>query len=130
MLTTYVHVPTGQTDFICPKCQALDATDDLKSPDEMDKAIAELEAISKNLESIISRMPEMPDVPKGLESFAFTPLSMYKSVQESLAALRTRRVELMTRQGSTERLNYELRQAVERGDFEEAAKIRDALTGK
>jgi protein-arginine kinase activator protein McsA len=126
-LVTYIHAQTGKTDLICGRCQAKDAANGYKTVAELDSAILKYEKIGSDLEDLIASGIEMPDVPKGLESFAHSPLTMFRDVQFSLAALRTRRVELMTHQDSSQRLNYELKKAIENSDYEKAAKIRDAM---
>ncbi|MFN0035523.1 MAG: hypothetical protein ACKVUS_10675 [Saprospiraceae bacterium] len=129
-LTTYINAATGQASYICSKCQAAQAASEVSTPEELDEMISEYEELAEKAERIIKAQPEMPEIPQGLASLAFTPLSLYEGIQSALAELKTRRMELITRASSEERLKYELKKALEEEDYEKSARIRDELAEK
>jgi protein-arginine kinase activator protein McsA len=126
-LVTLINAQTRKTEFICGKCQSHDAVSMYKSVAELDVAILQYEKIGKDLEDLIATGIEMPEIPEGFEQFAHSPITAFRDIQLILAALRIKRVGLMTHQDSAQRLNYELNRAIEFGDYEKAAKIRDAM---
>lgn len=97
---------------------------------QLDKQIADYEDLAKKYEVMIREMPEMPELPAGLERFAMTPLSSYKSIQAVLADLRAQRMTAMTAMDSEVRLEYELKKSLAAEDYAQSAEIRDKLNKK
>jgi hypothetical protein len=95
--------------------------------EEIDSLIEEVSEQLAILEKIIGKVPKMPAVPGGLAAFAMTPLSVYGTLQDHLAAYKTRRMKLMTEIDSQARLKYELDKAIESENFERAAELNDKL---
>lgn len=129
-LTTLVNMSTGQTSYLCPDCQAAMTAEQFNTPEELDEMIRGFEDLASRFENLIINTPEMPEVPPEISAFAFTPLSAYQAVQANLAKLKGRRMELLTQAGSEERLNYELKKALEAEDYEKSALLRDELKKK
>jgi len=130
MLLTTMHEQTQQTNLTCMICQmreSLPAREDLST---FDKKIEELEAMSLQFEGLIRLMPEMPKLPDGIEQFAFTPLSAYKTIQHMLAEMKCLRMEALITDDSKVRLDYELKKSLETEDYEQSAEIRDRLMKK
>ena len=124
MLTMFANISTGEKGTLCPICMRGNKTRTLK---EIDDELREYEKIEKSLAEIIQDNPKMPNIPDELASFAYTPLSAYRSTQAAIAHLKTQRMELMTQVGSKERLEYELQKAVENEDFVKAAEVKKQL---
>jgi protein-arginine kinase activator protein McsA len=97
---------------------------------QLDKEIANYEDLAKKYEEMIKEIPEMPELPAGLEQFAMTPLSGYKSIQAVLADLRAQRMAAMTEMDSEVRLEYELKKSLAAEDYAQSAEIRDKLKKK
>lgn len=97
---------------------------------QLDKQIADYEDLAKKYEEMIREMPEMPELPAGLERFAMTPLSSYKSIQAVLADLRAQRMAALTDMDSEVRLEYELKKSLAVEDYAQSAEIRDKLNKK
>lgn len=123
-LTMFANLATGEKGALCTICLRSDKS---RSIDEIDRELAEYEKLEIMYTDLIKGMPEMPDIPAGLESYAMTPLSAYKSIQAMIAHLKTERMELITQAGSKERLEYELKKSLENEDFEKAAEIKGRL---
>jgi protein-arginine kinase activator protein McsA len=122
-----LSMSTMKPSYICSKCQARESNSRQNSVEELDQRIKEFEELSLKYEKLIEQMPEMPSIPKGLESFAMTPLTQYKGIQYQLAEAKARRLELLTEKDSATRLEYELKKSLEEEDYERSALIRDAL---
>lgn len=126
-LTTFVNASSMKASFICARCQAEASAKHITDWQELDRIIGEFEGLAASIEQMIKLHPEMPEVPEALASLAFTPLSMYQDLQTSLAVYKIRRMELMTLADSDERLEYELKKAIEEENYERSAEIRDQL---
>jgi hypothetical protein len=133
-LTTTIEARTMTTQKICSVCMASGGASGKKkkklSLKRLDQEIAEYEDLARKYEQLIKDRPEMPKIPAGLESYAMTPLSNYKSIQAILADLRAQRMAAMTEMDSTVRLEYELKKSVEAEDYQQSAEIRDKLNKK
>jgi protein-arginine kinase activator protein McsA len=123
-LTMFANISTGEKGALCPICMRKDSTRSLK---ELDNELKEYEKLEKMYAELIQSSPEMPDVPDALSAYAMTPLSAYRGIQATIAHLKTQRMELMTKTGSKERLEYELKKSLEQEDFEKAAEIKNQL---
>ena len=123
-LTMFANISSGEKGALCPICMRGDKSKSLQELDEELTRYEELEVMYANL---IKDIPEMPEVPAGLEGYAMTPLSAYRGIQATIAHLKTQRMELITQAGSKERLEYELKQSLEKEDFEKAAEIKGKL---
>lgn len=71
------------------------------------------------------KRPQLPEVPKELEGVAMTSLTTYRTLQSHyLAAFKARRLEMIAATGSDQRIEYEIRQAVEAEEYERAAELK------
>jgi protein-arginine kinase activator protein McsA len=122
-----LSMSTMKPSYMCSKCQARESNSRQNSVEDLDQRIKEFEELSKKYENLIEQMPEMPSIPKGLESFAMTPLTQYKGIQYQLAEAKARRLELLTEKDSATRLEYELKKSLDAEDYERSALIRDAI---
>jgi hypothetical protein len=128
-LTTAIDAVNMVTDKLCTICLH-DLRIDTKhnnSLKKLDKNIRSLKKLARKYEALIKDHPVPVDVPVGLENFAFTPLSSYKSTLALIADLKYKRAALMTTLSSSVRLHYELKKAVRTEDFEQAAFIKQQL---
>lgn len=123
-LTVFANISNGEKGALCPICMRGNKTRTLK---EIDDELRQYEKIEKSLAEIIQSNPEMPNIPDELASFAYTPLSAYRSAQAAIAHLKTQRMELITQAGSKERLEYDLKKAVENENFVKAAEVKKQL---
>ena len=116
---------TGKSDKICASCMAVMESQQVKDLEEADRMLEEYQELSKSLESLIQKSPQID----GAESIpgAFTPLSMFKGIQTAIAELKSRRMELLTKEDGAFRLRYELKRAIEEEDYEKAEEIRKKL---
>jgi len=130
MLLTSITEQTRQSDVTCLICQVRDALRDGGNLSVFDEKIEKLEEMSGRLERLINLAPKIPDVPGGLQQFAFTPLSTYKTVQAILAELKGLRMEALTAEDSETRLKHALEKSLEAEDYERSAEIRDKLRKK
>jgi hypothetical protein len=92
--------------------------------DDADEFIAETEEQIKVMERIVSHFPQMPPAFAGIESVGMTPMSVYRTLQNCLAAYQSRRLELIQAMDSEQRLRFELDQAIKSQDYERAAEIK------
>ena len=129
MLTMF-NISKMESSTVCGKCRAKDAALHFTKLKKLDKEIAEYEKLAGMYEALISRNPEMPNVPESIQAFAMTPLTIYSEIQDFLAAFKSRRMELLTQEGSETRLKYELKKSIEKEDYERSAEIRDKLESK
>jgi len=127
-LTIYVNASSMKTNYICVTCQAVAMAKSIHNIQELDDLIKDYERMGANMEDMIKNHPaDMPEVPKGLEGLAQTPVTAYKDILLTLAELKSRRVELLIQKGGEAMLEYELKKAVETEDFEKSALLRDKL---
>jgi protein-arginine kinase activator protein McsA len=129
MLTMF-NISKMESKTICGRCRAKKSALRFTKLKKLDKEIAEYEKLAGMYEGLISRNPEMPVVPEAIQGFAMTPLTIYSEIQDFLAAYKSRRMELITQEGSETRLKYELKQSIEKEDYERSAVIRDKLESK
>lgn len=129
-MTAFVNLANLKTEVICDRCQVSRMVKNIRNIKELDEIIADYEELAKKIEDLIEQHPQMPDVPKGLEPYAQTPLTTYRGVQLGLAELKYRRMELLTKDGSEARLKYDIERALENEDYEKAARLRDQLEKK
>ena len=125
-MVTFVNADTMEADRICLSCQAKEMTTSISEIRKIDEMIAQYEELNSSYEGLIKKMPKM-EVPEGLESIAMTPLSIYKGIQATLSGLRVRKMELLAEKGSRERLEHELKEALEKEDYERSAQIKQLL---
>jgi hypothetical protein len=92
--------------------------------DDADEFIAETEEQIKIMERIISQFPQMPQGFEGIESVGMTPMSVYRTLQNCLAAYRSRRLELFQAMDREQRLRFELDKAIKAEEYERAAEIK------
>ena len=123
-LTMFANISTGEKGALCPICMRKDGK---RSLEDLDNELKEYEKLEKMYAELIQSSPEMPDVPNALSAYAMTPLSAYRGIQATIAHLKTQRMELMTQSGSKERLEYDLKKAIESEDFTKAAEVKKQL---
>jgi protein-arginine kinase activator protein McsA len=123
-LTIFANISTGEKGALCSICMRKDSDRTMK---ELDDELREYKKLEKMYAELIQSSPKMPDVPDALAAYAMTPLSAYRSIQATIAHLKTKKMELMTQAGSKERLKYELNQAIENEDFTKAAELKASL---
>ncbi|KAA1257960.1 hypothetical protein LF1_04510 [Rubripirellula obstinata] len=111
----------------CASCSAAEHASTIHTIEEADEFIADATRNLQKLEAYISKHPEMPEIPQGLEAFAMTPLTAYHNLQMHLAAFKSRRMALVTATDSKEMLDYEIRKAIEAEDFERAAILKSRI---
>ena len=103
--TLFVSVFAPSEAFtICGRCAAEDHAKSLVSLAEADHFIEETTEHLEELEELITKCPQMPPLPEGLESIAMTPLSVYRTLQAYLAAFKSRRMEIIAEMESEQRL--------------------------
>ncbi len=112
---------------VCQACQLKESLRDFKSLEDLEMFEARYLSLEKSTKEIIQAMPEALQAPKGLEGLALTPMSVFKHIQEVLAEIKVRRMELLTDEDSEFRLNYLLKKAIEEEDFEQADKLQRQL---
>lgn len=127
-LSIVVDMTKGKRTFICSVCQhkSADRSQGEMSLKQYDKLIGEMEAKLAEMELMIASH-DMPKVPKGLEKFAFTPVTIYQSFQAQLAYLKSERIKLISELEFRSKLERQLSQSIEEEDFEKSALLRDKL---
>lgn len=128
MLVPHVNAETHETHHVCMECLADKSAEQELSLEELDEAIADYEDMLAKLEGIVKDFPKDQEAPQGLEGFAFTPMAMYESSQKMLARLKTKRLKKLIEGGSKKTLEYELKIAIEKEEFEKAAEIKIKLS--
>lgn len=126
-LTTFIDWQTKDTTFICSSCAAEKSANSIHDLEHLEETIAMMEDMVEKFEELIRETPKQPKIPEALEGIAFTPLAAYKMAQGMLSMLKVTKLELLTEVGSEAWLEYELRRAVEKEDFEKSARLRDEL---
>ena len=127
MLVPHVNAETNKSQNICTDCLAKQSSQQAKSVEEIDNTIIEYEELLSKTEELIKLMPKEMAVPEGLENIAFTPMSMYNSLQKAVAELKTQRLKKLTEAGSEKALEYELKVAIENEEYEKAAEIKKMI---
>ena len=110
---------------ICGRCAAEDHAKSLVSLAEADHFIEETTENLEKLEELITKFPQTPPLPVGLESIAMTPLKVYRTLQAHLAAYKSRRMEMIAEMESEQRLQYQIQKAVETENYELAAELNE-----
>ena len=126
-LNIMVNAQLGETHYLCAVCLSKNHNSAKgRKLEDIEKEIVKTEKMIADMEEIISTY-DMPSMPEGLEKFAVTPLSLYKSFQAVLASLKSERMEILSSMETAEKLNLQLEKAIENQDFEKSAIIRDQL---
>ena len=126
--TTYVNASTAETHYVCNRCSAEESAASFTDLAEIDAHIAEIESGLAKMEPMLKQSNRKEDdLPAGLAQFVQTPMSMYKSMQDYLAALKTRRIELIGTTRNPEKLQYELDKLVSDENYEEAALLKKEM---
>ncbi|HHS95709.1 MAG TPA: hypothetical protein ENJ45_03900 [Phaeodactylibacter sp.] len=113
---------------VCQSCMAASDLGDEPNLDEIDEMLEAYRELEKKIEDFIEEHPEPIKVPEELKPFAFTPISMYKSLQAVVADLKIKRIDLITKEDSKARLEYSLKKALQDEDFEKAERLKDKLS--
>jgi len=132
-VTTHINLSEKKTSYVCFECSAKKIAHSFEDLSALDEQLKATEELCEDLEKMIKRSPKMPEIPEGLEAFAFTPMKIYEATQAIVASLKTRRLELLTSIGSETRLLYDLGVSLEKEEYEKAAEIQkelDALKSK
>jgi hypothetical protein len=125
--TTFVNASTASTHFVCSRCSAESSASEITDLAELDEQLLEMEENLVKMEPLLKNAPKHDDLPEGLAQFAQTPLSMYNSMQMYVAALKTRRVEILSSSRSTEKIQYELDQMLSEENYEAAILLKKEL---
>lgn len=112
---------------VCQACKLKQSLQEFKSLEELDQFESDYIDLEKQLKGTIQAMPEPLEVPKGFEGLALTPMSIYKHVQEVLAEIKIRKMEMLTEEDSELRLSYLRKKAVEEEAFEQASELQKQL---
>lgn len=126
VVTISVSSPSSP-EILCARCAAEQHAATLQSVEEADRLIADVTEKLETLEGMIAMSPQIPTVPSGLESLAMTPMNIYRMLQDHVTAFKVRRLELMTSMESDERLQIELKKAIDAEDYKLAAEIKRKL---
>ncbi len=111
-------------EIICGRCAAERQAASIRSVDDADELIAETEEQIKIMERIVSQFPQMPPTFASIESVGMTPMSVYRTLQNCLAAYKSRRLELFQTMDREQRLRFELDNAIKAEEYERAAEIK------
>ena len=127
MLVAFVHEKTRATHHLCILCgdKAADAPQK-RSIASYDEELADYKDMAEQFKRILGSMPQS-DKFEGLEGFAVTPLSAFRSVQFKIAQLESERAAALIAEGGEFYLNVQLENALAAEDFEKAAAIRNQL---
>ena len=122
----FIHAETKSSDYVCLSCQLESEMAGAKELKALDANIKMLEGAVDTIKSIVEEVGSMEGkYPPAL--MAFTPLAIYKIAEEFLATLKIRRMELLIKEDKTSILKYELQRAIEKEDFEKAARLKAQL---
>ena len=126
--TTYFNASTAETHYVCNRCSAEGSASEITDLAEIDQHIAEIESNLLKMEPMLKQSTRQDDdLPEALRQFVQTPMSVYKSMQDYLAALKTRRVELVRTTRNPEKLKYELDKLLSEENYEAAALLKKEL---
>ena len=127
MLVAFVHEQTRATHHLCILCsdKAADAPQK-RTVASYDEELEDYKDMAKQFTRLLGSMPES-DKSEGLEGFAVTPLSAFRSVQFKIAQLESERAAALIAEGGETFLNAELESALAAEDFEKATAIRNQL---
>lgn len=127
-LTTSVNGVSGEIKYYCTLCLSRLRNDMTKerSLSDVESEIKKMETMASSLEEMINSH-EMPEVPEGLSMFAFTPISLYKSMQAALADLKSEKMEILAKMDTEARIKRELKEALGREDYKKAEKLKGRL---
>ncbi len=122
----FINTATSKSDYVCLSCQLEQEMANVTDLRNIDKQIKDLEGAVEQLKYVVEQTGSMKnDFPP--ELMAFSPLSLYKTAEVSLAKLKARRMELLLSKDATFRLKYELNKALEKEDFKKAAQLQRQL---
>ncbi|HFA50836.1 MAG TPA: hypothetical protein ENJ95_17650 [Bacteroidetes bacterium] len=124
--TMFANASTGETYALCINCMSSGAANRIDDLAEIDELIERQEKMIEELEPMVKESEDM-ELPPALEAFAFTPFKSYKMAQMTLAALKSRRLELLSKGENEERLQYELDKKIEEEKYEDAGDIQKRL---
>lgn len=124
---TAVNMSTGKAHFTCDACSAKESAKSIKDLAVLEKILAETQDMCSQAKEMASIPEEQPEVPKGLEFLVFTPLRVYESLQLTVDALKARRKKLLKKMDKKSRWAYKLQVAIEKENYQKAAKFRDKL---
>jgi hypothetical protein len=125
--TTYVNAATAETHFVCNRCSAEGSAADITDLAELDERLSETEENLLKMEPMLKKADEKNDLPEGLALFAQTPMTLYKSMQMYVAALKTRRIEILSSTRSSEKIQYELDKMLSEENYEAASLLKKEL---
>ena len=124
--TLSINATTAESYALCVNCIGNQVSDNMDNLAEIDAQIAEHEELLKEMEIIMQEAGDM-ELPPELETYAFTPLKTFKLIQVTLASLKTKRVELLSKGANEHRLQYELDKKIKDEKYEEAGVIQKKL---
>lgn len=128
VLTTVVDASTGIAQRLCTRClkARTPPSKDLATIDKMLEEALQGRAEAKEM------LDELGDakIPKALQEFSslfFTPSTLVKSMDVMIRELQKDHANALAQLPLKERLAYQLRKAIEKEDFELAAKLKAEL---
>ncbi len=123
-IVTYIDAKNDTSHNICGACQTKISADKESKIEAIDLQIKQYEELSKSLAKILKSVPKSDLNMDGESPIGISPLGAFKGIQSSLAHLKVRRMELELQESTEEQLVRELREALEKEDYETAEKIR------
>ena len=125
--TTYFNASAAETHYVCNRCSAEGSAAQFDDLAELDEHIAKVGRDLVEMEPLLKKSSRSNDLPDGLAQFAHTPMTIYKSMQDYLAALKTRRIELLATTRNPEKLQYELDKLLSEEKYEEVAALKKEI---
>jgi len=92
---------------------------------EVEEQIAAHEKIAATFEEVIVNTPTTGALPPALE--LFSPLNLYGMTQALIASLKIKRLEILQKLDTREKLEYRLEEALKVENYELSAEIRDQI---
>ena len=127
-VTTVIRGDTGDIRYLCSVCMmhSEEATPKDSRLSEIEANIEKYERMANDMEEMIKTV-EIPEVPEALSNFAWTPLSLYKSLQAIIAELKSEKVNILSKMELESRIRRELKDALAREDYKKSAELRDKI---
>lgn len=128
-LLTLINKQTGKMDYICDNCLIASAVSSINDIDELDQQILLVEKGLETSRYILENTEQMDlsDLDDDIASMAMTPLKIYKSFLKYHQEFKEKKKKILDSLSDKERFSYELKKALEKEDYENAAIIRDRI---
>jgi protein-arginine kinase activator protein McsA len=126
-LTTFVNARTKKSELLCLICQGKRSAPAKRTVASYDDEIKELDELAKRFEQIAVARPKETQAMEGMGNMFQTPISLFGDLRKMIAVLEMQRLMAIIEEGGEAYLNSELKKALEKEDFETAAKIQAKL---